>query len=216
MKISASILNVNPNELDDYLIKMKESGLEYLHLDIMDGVFVPNNTIKVELQKEVKKHNFIFDTHLMVDHPQEYYRDFIKEGSNYVTFHYEAVKDPNKLIDKIHSMGAKCGISIKPNTSVSVLIPYLDKIDLVLVMSVEPGFGGQKFMPSAIEKVEHLDELRSDNISFDYLIEVDGGIGLDESKDLVKAGADLVVMGTYLKKCADPKALIEEVNKLEY
>ncbi len=205
MIIAPSILNADPNKLEELLNELEKIGIIYLHLDIMDGKFVSNTTRSYDLQKEIAHHNFVFDTHLMVESPQDVYREFYKAGSDIITFHFEAVKDPHKMIQKIHSMGAKCGISIKPNTDVSVLKPYLHLVDQILIMSVEPGFGGQKFIESALDKVEYLDNLRAESLDFDYQIEVDGGINKDIAYKLYKAGCDIVVMGT---------SFINENNKI--
>lgn len=212
MIIAPSILNANLDNIDSLLEEFIDSGIKYLHLDIMDGKFVPNTTLGVELQKMINKYDFVFDTHLMVEHPEAMYRDFYKAGSNIITFHYEAVKDPAKLIRKIHSLGAKAGISIKPNTDVSVLKPYLHMLDQILIMSVEPGFGGQKFMDSALDKVEYLDNLRCECLDYDYLIEVDGGINIDNAYKLYKVGCDIVVMGTAFLNTSDKKDLVNKVS----
>lgn len=212
MIISPSILNVEKEKYDEYIDELKKAGIEYIHLDIMDGKFVENKTEGVSMQEKIKKHSLIFDTHLMVEDPENYYRDFVKAGSNIITFHLEASKNPLKLIQKIHSMGAKCGISIKPATDVSKIVPYLSHLDLVLVMSVEPGRGGQKFMESSLEKIKYLRYLKEDQVNMKYLISVDGGINEETCKLVKSAGADMVVIGSALVKANDKKSFIEQVK----
>lgn len=212
MIVAPSILTVKEEERNSYLNKLQNLGITYLHLDIMDGKFVPNNTEKVELLRKINQFNFIFDTHLMVENPYDYIDEFAEAKSDLITFHLEAPCDILKVIKKIKSHNKKCGISIKPNTKVEALLPYLSSIDLVLVMSVEPGFGGQKFMPSAIDKIKELDTLRTNNPHFNFDIEVDGGIKQEHIKLLKECNVDIIVMGTALTLCDDPKKLIDEVH----
>lgn len=212
MKIAPSILNLTEDKFSSKMDEFIQAGIEYLHLDIMDGIFVTNNTKKVELLKSVNKYPFIFDSHLMVINPLDYVDDFVQAGTNIITFHVEAKTDVNRTIDYIHSKNIKAGISIKPNTEVSQIIPYLNKVDLVLVMSVEPGYGGQTFMTSSLTKVKELNDYRQEH-HLNYLIEVDGGINLDNSKELKKVGCDIVVMGTFLLK-NDSRDIVSKVNKL--
>ena len=212
MKIAPSILNLTEDKFSSKMDEFIQAGIEYLHLDIMDGIFVTNNTKKVELLKSVNNYPFIFDSHLMVINPLDYVDDFVQAGTNIITFHVEAKTDVNRTIDYIHSKNIKAGISIKPNTEVSQIIPYLNKVDLVLVMSVEPGYGGQAFMPASLDKIKELDIYRKDN-NLNYLIEADGGINLDNSKSLKDAGCDLVVMGTFLLK-NNTIDIVSKVNKL--
>lgn len=213
MIIAPSILNVDYTNLDNLLLEFEQIGIMYLHLDIMDNKFVPNKTMGVEIQKKVSKYNFVFDTHLMVYNPIDYAKQFIKEGSDIITFHYEAVDDVKKTIDEIKKLGAKVGLSIKPNTLVEDIKKYLPYLDQVLVMSVEPGFGGQKFMESSLEKVKELDKLRTD-FDYDYQIEVDGGINLDNATLLKNAGANIVVMGTFFINNNNRVEVVKKVNEM--
>lgn len=214
MILAPSILTVKENERNSVLTELSKLGIIYLHLDIMDGKFVPNTTEGVGMLKQINKFDFVFDTHLMVEDPINYVDKFYKAGSDIITFHYEAVKDVLQLIRKIHSLGIKCGVSIKPATDPSVLLPYLKEIDQILIMSVEPGFGGQKFMEGALDKIKYYDSLRNQNEEYDYLIEVDGGINLDNVEIIRNAGANVVVMGTAFINSTSKKEVIDKVDAL--
>ena len=214
MILAPSILTVKEEERNSVLTELSNLGIIYLHLDIMDGKFVPNTTEGVGMLKKINKFNFVFDTHLMVEDPINYIDKFYKAGSDIITFHYEAVKDVLPLIRKIHSLGVKCGVSIKPGTSPEVLLPYLKEIDQILIMSVEPGFGGQKFMESSLDKIKYFDDLRNNNDDYNYLIEVDGGINLDNAPLVRNAGCNVVVMGTALINSNSKKEVIEKVDSL--
>jgi len=211
MKVSPSILSANFSELKNSIETVNKAS--YLHIDVMDGVFVPNISFGASIQKQIRPYfsNMIFDTHLMIIDPIKYIKDFVDAGSDYITFHIEAKSDINETIDLIHSYGKKAGLSIKPATSPEELIPYLDKIDLVLVMSVEPGFGGQKFMPNAIDKIKWLSDYKKDN-NLNYLINVDGGINKDTYKYVLDAGSDLAVMGSFLFKSENPNEWISKIE----
>ena len=214
MILAPSILTVKEEERNSVLTELSNLGIIYLHLDIMDGKFVPNTTPGVGLLKKINKFDFVFDTHLMVEDPINYIDKFYNAGSDIITFHYEAVKDVLPLIRKIKSLGIKCGISIKPGTSPEVLLPYLKELDQILIMSVEPGFGGQKFMESSLDKIKYLDELRNKNDEYNYLIEVDGGINLNNVEMVRNAGCNVVVMGTALINSTDKKNVIDKVDSL--
>lgn len=214
MILAPSILTVKEEERNNILQELIDLGIIYLHLDIMDGKFVPNTTPGVSLLKKINKFDFVFDTHLMVEDPINYIDKFYKAGSDIITFHYEAVDNVQQVINKILSLNIKCGISIKPNTDPKVLLPYLKDLDQILIMSVEPGFGGQKFMENALEKIKYLDKLRNSNEEYHYLIEVDGGINLSNVTKIREAGANVVVMGTALINSTDKASLIKEVDSL--
>ena len=163
MLISPSILSVYQSNLDYALNELSKAKVDMLHLDVMDNKFVPNKTFDHTFVKKMKeKTNFILDTHLMIEHPELYYKEYIDAGTDYLTFHVEAAANPSKLIDLIHNENVKAGVSIKPQTPVDAIIPLLEKVDLVLVMSVEPGFGGQKFIPSALEKIKQLSQIKKE------------------------------------------------------
>lgn len=212
MKISPSILSADFKDLVNSINKVNKAS--YLHIDVMDGVFVPNISFGQGIQKQIRPcfKDVIFDTHLMIIDPIKYIKDFVDAGSNFITFHIEANSNVKDTIDLIHSLGAKAGLSIKPNTSWSELVPYLDDIDLVLVMSVEPGFGGQKFMPNSLEKIEELKKYR-ENHNLNYLISVDGGINNETYKFVQAAGSDLAVMGSYLFKQENPNQIITNIEE---
>ena len=213
MKVSLSILTV------DYL-KVKESlesyidDVDYIHLDVMDGVFVPNISFGPAFIKSIRKidENKIFDTHLMIEYPDRYIKEFSEAGSQYITFHVEASSDVLKTIELIKSYNVKAGISIKPKTTVEEIEKYLPYVDMVLVMSVEPGFGGQKFMDSAVDKVKRLAELKKAN-NYNYLINIDGGIN-DVTGLKIKDYVDLAVSGSYVVNNKDPKDAINKLHNL--
>ena len=211
MKVSPSILSANFAALKEDIERTNKAS--YLHIDVMDGVFVPNISFGASIQKQIRPlfKDMIFDTHLMIIEPHKYIKDFVDAGSDYITFHIEAKSNINETIDLIHSYGKKAGLSIKPNTDPKDLIPYLNKIELVLVMSVEPGFGGQKFMPNSIEKIKWLKEYKKKN-NLNYLINVDGGINKDTYKFVEDAGTDLAVMGSFLYKNDNPNEWIEKIE----
>ena len=210
MKVAPSILSANFNNLVEE-IKLCE-GAEFVHIDVMDGHFVPNITIGACVIKNLKKEiDKVLDVHLMITDPYKYSPDFIKAGADIITFHYESDSDVKKTIDLIRSHNVKVGLSIKPGTSVDVLKPYLKDLDLVLVMSVEPGFGGQKFMDSALDKIKTLAKLKQEE-GCHYLIEVDGGINTETGKLVRDAGCEVVVAGSYVFKSEN---YAEKINYLK-
>ena len=211
MKIAPSILSADFKALENSINKVNKASV--LHIDVMDGIFVPNISFGQGIQKQIRSSfkNMIFDTHLMIIDPIKYIKDFVDAGSDYITFHIEAKSDINQTIDLIHSYNKKAGISIKPNTNWEDLKPYLNKIDLILVMSVEPGFGGQSFMPNSIEKIKCLYDYKKGH-NLNYLISVDGGINNETYKFVKDAGCDLAVMGSYLFKQENPNLIIERIE----
>lgn len=202
--VSPSLLAADFSILKEELIKVSESGAEFIHLDVMDGHFVPNMSFAMPVIKSLRTvSDLFFDTHLMITDPLRYIKDFSDAGSDMITFHIECDSDIDETIAAIKKENKKCGISIKPKTPVKALIPYLDKIDSVLVMSVEPGFGGQKFMPEVLPKIEEIRALKPD-----IMISVDGGID-DKTAPLVKkAGANTLVAGSYYFKSSDKKEAV--------
>lgn len=210
MKVSLSILTVDYANVYESLKDIIDD-VDYVHMDVMDGEFVPNISFGYSFIKSLRKiTDKAFDTHLMMVHPQNYIKEFAASGSQYITFHVEADCDVLATIKLIHDNNALAGISIKPNTSVSEIEKYLEYVDMVLVMSVEPGFGGQKFMPEAIEKVKRLYELR-DKFNYKYLINIDGGIK-DTTAPLVKDYVDMAVVGSYICNASNK---IENLNKIK-
>ena len=206
IKVAPSILAANFNNLFDE-VKSVESA-DYLHIDVMDGHFVPNISLGTCVYKGLKNQvDLVFDVHLMISDPKKYALDFIKAGADILTFHYEAlnnIEEIDNLINFIHDNNTKVGVSIKPNTKVEVLDSILEKLDLVLVMSVEPGFGGQSFIPNALDKISYLKDMKNKN-GYNYEIEVDGGINKETSKMCVDAGVDVLVAGTYIYNNKDRK-----------
>ena len=196
MIVAPSILSANFNTLQKDIECLESEGIKFLHLDIMDGKFVPNFTFGPVVLKNLK-HNMIKDVHLMVFDPVLYAKYFMAINPDYITFHYEAVSNVLETINQIKALGVKAGISIKPNTDVTVLDDYLDLIDLVLVMSVEPGFGGQKFIESALPKLKYLSEKKKEN-NYNYYIEVDGGVNEETAKLCAENGCEIAVAGTYI------------------
>lgn len=213
--IAASILSADFKKLKDEIINLKNEGVDYLHFDVMDGHFVNNisfGSYVLECIKDSTK--LIKDVHLMITNPEKYYMDFIKAGADLITFHYEAIEkkeDIFLLINKIKENNVKVGISIKPNTKVNDILEFLPYVDLVLVMSVEPGFGGQKFIDTSLNKIRELYEIKNEN-KYIFLIEVDGGINDKTSKGVILNGADILVSGSYIFKSENRK---ESILKLK-
>lgn len=206
--LSPSILAANMLSLGDEIKKIEYSGAKYVHIDIMDGVFVPNISFGMPIISAVNKAtDLILDVHAMIIDPDKYIDEFIKCGADIVTFHLEALDNERilKAIEKIHSMNKKVGISIKPKTPVEAVYPYINLIDMVLVMTVEPGFGGQSFMYDTMDKVSCIREY-ANKLKKDLDIEVDGGINDETIKIADKAGANIFVLGTaFFKSEISPK-----------
>lgn len=210
MKISLSILNADFSNLYNDLKEVMGS-VDMLHMDVMDGAFVPNLSFGPDVIRSLRqKTNIPFDTHLMIEHPLRYLDDYIKAGSNFITVHYEALDNLNEIINYLKNRNIKVGISIKPNTKVEVLEPYLKDLDLILIMSVEPGFGGQNFDHNAITKCIYLKEKQN---NYNYLISIDGGIN-NKTLPLVKDYVDMVVVGSYITKAKVKKEAIKTLKNI--
>jgi len=211
--IAPSILSADFTRLGDEMLAMEAAGADYHHLDIMDGHFVPNLTFGpmiVEAAKSVA--SIPLDVHLMIDEPQTYGPACARLGADIVTFHLEAVTHVHSTLTKIREAGAKAGLSLVPSTPVELLGPVLNYVDLVLIMSVNPGFGGQAFIPESIEKVARLRKFLDDHAEHPILIEVDGGVSEHNAKALFEAGADILVSGSQLFKAPDYAAAIAKLK----
>ena len=201
--LSPSLLSADFTQLGNQLAMLEKSGVAYLHLDIMDGVFVPNISMGLPVVKSIRKASkLVFDVHLMIVNPIKYVQAFRDAGADLICFHIEAAADPDAVISAIKESGARAAITLKPGTPVEELLPFLDKLDMVLVMTVEPGFGGQSFMNEQLEKIRKLAVWKKEkNLSFD--IEVDGGVGLDNVRMVLDAGANVIVAGSAVFGQAD-------------
>ncbi len=209
-KVSLSILSIT-EDIKENIKLLDNLDIDYIHLDIMDGNFVSNKTWDLnEIEELIIEHKKPLDVHLMVSDIKKYIDDFSKLNPDYITFHFEATVDPANVIAYIQSKGIKAGISIKPNTEVEELLPYLSIVDLVLVMSVEPGKGGQKYMPIANEKIDELELVRK-AYNYNYIIEVDGGITDETIRDC--ANADMFVVGSYITNSDNYNEQVDKVRE---
>ena len=200
IQISPSILSADFSQLGKEIKRLEEGGADMIHVDVMDGHFVPNLTIGPPVIKSLKKHSSIlFDVHLMISPVHKYIEAYADAGADIITIHPEATDNMDLSITKIRELNKKVGVSLNPETKVDVLIDHLNKIDLVLIMSVNPGFGGQKFMPEVLSKIKQLKKIQTEK-NFNFDIEIDGGINFDNSKDAIEAGANILVSGTTIFK----------------
>ena len=214
--LSPSILSADFTILGEQLKMIDEAGSEYIHIDVMDGIFVPSISYGMPVIKSIRKATKkVFDVHLMITEPERYIDEFVESGADIITFHVEATKDSEKVIDMIHEKGLKAGISVKPNTPLETIEPYLEKIDMLLIMSVEPGFGGQAYIESSTEKIRKAREMmKAHGLETD--IQVDGGINLQNLPEVLEAGANIIVAGSSVFKGdvrGNVKAFLEIMNK---
>ena len=200
IQISPSILSADFSELGSEIKRLEEGGADMIHVDVMDGHFVPNLTIGPPVIKDLKKHSsMLFDVHLMISPVHKYIQAYSDAGADIITIHPEATENLKSSISKIKELNKKAGVSLNPETKIDVILDCLDEIDLVLIMSVNPGFGGQKFMPEVLDKVKELKKIQKEKkLNFD--IEIDGGINFENSKNAIEAGANILVSGTTIFK----------------
>ena len=200
IQISPSILSADFSQLGNEIKRLEEGGADMIHVDVMDGHFVPNLTIGPPVIKALRKHCLLkFDVHLMISPVHKYIESYAEAGADIITIHPEATDDLEASILKIKQLNKKVGVSLNPESKIDLILDFLDKIDLVLIMSVNPGFGGQKFMPEVLEKIKKLSKIQDErNLNFD--IEIDGGINFDNNKLAIEAGANILVSGTTIFK----------------
>ena len=214
-KISPSLLSANFSNLEKDIKMLEEGGADLLHIDVMDGHFVPNITVGPVVVEAIKEVATIpLDVHLMISDPDYYVNAFIDAGADYLTIHSEATPHVHRVVQKIKSKGIKSGVSLNPHTPISVLENILDDIDLVLIMSVNPGFGGQSFIPHSLEKIKKLKQFLKENDAGHIETEVDGGIKLDNIKEVSDAGCDIFVSGSGIFNAENPKDVIGKMKNI--
>ncbi len=212
IKLSPSILDSDFTRIKYTINLLKKSNVDFIHFDVMDGNFVPNLTFGPKFISQIRKLTDLpFDVHLMIKNPEKYIDDFIDAGSDYITIHYEATKNIIPIFKKLKTKRVKTGISIKPKTDVNKIINYLKFLDLVLIMSVEPGFGGQKFMPEVLDKIKILKKFKK---KYEFLISIDGGINPDTAPLACDAGVDILVSGSAIFKSKNPIKIIKKLYNI--
>ena len=212
IKISPSMLSADFNKLGEELLDIERAGADMVHIDVMDGVFVTNISFGLPVVESLRKNSkMVFDVHLMIVEPEKYVERFVDAGADIVTFHHEATKDTEKTLKMIKAKGAKAAVSVKPGTPIEAIYPYLELCDMVLIMTVEPGYGGQAFMPEMLEKLRKLKaEIDLRGLAVD--IQVDGGINEKTAKEAALAGANVLVAGSAVFKANDRKTAIDALR----
>lgn len=212
-KVAPSILSADFSKLGADVQEICEFGADYIHVDVMDGAFVPNISFGAGVMKSLNNVATIpYDVHLMIEDPDRYIEDFVTPNTEFITVHQEACRHLDRTIQHIHSTGVKAGVALNPATPIVMVEDVLDKVDMVLIMSVNPGFGGQKFIPRALDKIRRLDEIRKAN-GYDFVIEVDGGVNLQNCEELKSVGTDILVAGSAVFKAESRKEAIAVLGK---
>ena len=212
-KVAPSILSADFSKQGADVQEICEFGADYIHVDVMDGAFVPKISFVAGVMKSLNSVAAIpYDVHLMIEDPDRYIEDFVTPNTEFITVHQEACRHLDRTIQHIHSTGVKAGVALNPATPIVMVEDVLDKVDMILIMSVNPGFGGQKFIPRALDKIRRLDEIRKAN-GYDFVIEVDGGVNLQNCEELKSVGTDILVAGSAVFKAEDRKEAIAVLGK---
>ena len=212
-KVAPSILSADFSKLGADVQEICEFGADYIHVDVMDGAFVPNISFGAGVMKSLNNVATIpYDVHLMIEDPDRYIEDFVTPNTEFITVHQEACRHLDRTIQHIHSTGVKAGVALNPATPIVMVEDVLDKVDMILIMSVNPGFGGQKFIPRALDKIRRLDEIRKAN-GYDFVIDVDGGVNLQNCEELKSVGTDILVAGSAVFKAESRKEAIAVLGK---